>query len=387
MNLSDVHVIDVDTHIIEPTDLWTSRLSGKWGDLVPHVAYDQDNDEDVWVIGDQAMMPAAMFAAVDHDDLMPEYPRRFADVPASMWDPRARLRVMDENHIHAQVIYPNLVGVFFAERFVSMHPALALACVEAYNDFVTEFCSVDPDRLIGMTAVPFWDVDASVRELARGKEMGHRGLLFAHTFERVGLPNINDRHWDRLLAAAQDLEQSVNFHIGFAAAEATQSWVGYRTTSRQAIAADAPSQFLSNVRAMSLLTTYGVCERFPRLKFVCVESGFGYVPFVLQAVEWHWENNGVWREHPHWLRPIDYFKRQMYATFWFEQPAVEHLEEYRDNVMWETDFPHPSAQWPTAATPAPKTAADAVAYSLGGVSEATRRKVLHDTAATVYHLR
>ncbi len=36
----EFHVIDVDTHIIEPPDLWTSRMSSKWGDRVPHVRLD-----------------------------------------------------------------------------------------------------------------------------------------------------------------------------------------------------------------------------------------------------------------------------------------------------------------------------------------------------------
>ena len=37
-DVDQYRVIDTDTHVIEPYDLWTSRLSvDKWGDKVPHV--------------------------------------------------------------------------------------------------------------------------------------------------------------------------------------------------------------------------------------------------------------------------------------------------------------------------------------------------------------
>ena len=45
-------VIDTDTHVIEPYDLWTSRLSvDRWGDKVPHVKWDDNLHEDAWYFG------------------------------------------------------------------------------------------------------------------------------------------------------------------------------------------------------------------------------------------------------------------------------------------------------------------------------------------------
>ena len=38
--IDDIAIIDVDTHVIEPPDLWTSRLGSKWGDTLPHIAWD-----------------------------------------------------------------------------------------------------------------------------------------------------------------------------------------------------------------------------------------------------------------------------------------------------------------------------------------------------------
>ena len=46
-------VIDTDTHVIEPYDLWTSRLpESKWGDRIPQVRWDESMQEDAWYFGD-----------------------------------------------------------------------------------------------------------------------------------------------------------------------------------------------------------------------------------------------------------------------------------------------------------------------------------------------
>ena len=63
--------------------------------------------------------------------------------------------------------------------------------------------------------VPFWDLDAAVTEMARCREIGHKGMLFANKYEMIGMPAFTDPYWDRIYAAAQDLELSVNFHVGF----------------------------------------------------------------------------------------------------------------------------------------------------------------------------
>lgn len=378
-------IIDVDSHIIEPPDLWTSRLAKKWGSDVPHIETHPMTGEEMWAIGNDLLSPVAFFAIVGSQYVFPEYPRGLAEADPAVHDPVARLAKLDENGIYAQVLYPNLIGQFFADKFADLDPKLALECVRAYNDYLTEFCSADPARLIPLTVLPFWDIQASIRELERCAAMGHRGMLFAHTFANVGLPNIPDPHWAPLLDAAQSLGQSVNFHIGFASA-AEQDWSEYRHTPRRTIAAEGVLNFMSNARAINMLTIDGVCHRYPDLKFVCVESGFGFVPMQLQTMDWQWVNNGASEVEPDALLPSEYFRRQVFVTFWFERPSPEQLENLRDNVMWETDYPHPSAQWPTPRVDIAKNARDAIEYSFAGVSEGTRRQVLYENAAKLYRV-
>src|SRR4051812_45870169 len=178
---------DADTHVSEPPDLWTSRVPARHGDLVPRVVTDQRGTQR-WVVGDKRLFPVAQFAMAGWGEYVPGHPPTLDDAHRAAFDPVARLRHMDENGIYAQVLFPNLVG-FFIGAFVDLHePALMLACVQAYNDFIAEFASHDPERLLPLMMLPYWDIDASTREIDRCLELGHRGILAAGRLDGVGLP-------------------------------------------------------------------------------------------------------------------------------------------------------------------------------------------------------
>jgi predicted TIM-barrel fold metal-dependent hydrolase len=142
---------------------------------------------------------------------------------------------------------------------------------------------------------------------------------------------------------------------------------------------------LGNVRTITCIAMRGVCHRFPRLKFVSVESGAGYLPYVIQNMDWQFENTAIWKAHPEWERPSEYFRRQIYGTFWFERLPAEVLAEYQDNLMFETDYPHPTSLSPGPASSSPPPA-QVVKDHLGSVDDSVVRKVTHDNAARLYRL-
>jgi len=78
--------------------------------------------------------------------------------------------------------------------------------------------------------------------------------------------------------------------------------------------------------------TSGLCDRFPELDFVSVESGFGYIPFLLESLDWQWKGLGAHRQYPDRLLPSEYFRRQVYSMFWFEKDALELLRMYESVV-------------------------------------------------------
>ena len=121
-------------------------------------------------------------------------------------------------------------------------------------------------------------------------------------------------------ASAQEKGLPVNFHI--ASGDIDVFHVGHPRERRPHAnyAAMGVSFFMSNARTIAQLITGGICHRFPELNFVSVESGVGWIPFALEALDWQWKNCGVHLEHPEYdLLPSEYFRRQIYGCFWFER--------------------------------------------------------------------
>ena len=106
-----IKVIDADSHISEPEDLWTSRVSRrKWGDLVPHVKFDPQISEDRWFVGGHRAGATASAAMAGWTDPPPSHPPSLPQADHGAFSVDARLQRMDEYGIHAQVIYPNVGG-------------------------------------------------------------------------------------------------------------------------------------------------------------------------------------------------------------------------------------------------------------------------------------
>jgi len=383
--LQTLPVIDTDTHLSEPPDLWTSRVSSKWADEVPHVVFDERRGEEVWQVAHRRLNGVAGYAMAGWNDYAPSHPPTIEQADPGAFDAKARVRRMDEEGILAEVIYPNMIA-FSMDAFMQLSDQrLVMECVRAYNDFLTEFASVAPDRFILLTSLPFWDIDASVAEIERCHELGHRGVNLMTKPYKFGLPSLSDDHWEPILRTLEERGLSVSFHVGYQSQD-QDDWKRLITNSTD------PAQFaketvlslmgLAEGNAEVLLG--GVCHRYPNLKFVNVESGFGWMPYFLESADWAWQNSAAHRAHPDRELPSFYFRRQIYSTFWFEQVSIERMADlYADNLMFETDFPHP-----TSLSPGPASAArrprEVVADMRMKLSEEVSRKVFFENAAKLY---
>jgi predicted TIM-barrel fold metal-dependent hydrolase len=386
-DLFDRHrVIDVDSHVSEPADLWTSRVPARLRDRVPRLRLEPRSGKEIWWIGERPALPVGMTAIAGFDGTLPDCPDTMADIPPAAHDPRARLAHLDAQGIYAQVLYPN-VGGFGSGAFLKLgDPEAMLACVRAYNDFIAEWADADPERLFPIMATPFWDVAAAVQEIERCAARGHRGVLFGSQPQDFGEPELVDPHWDPVWAAAQAAGLPISFHIG-SGDEFDLS--GARSIGRRAqFARMGARAFVENARCLADVIFGGICHRFPGLDFVSVESGAGWIPFALEAFDWQWANGGLHKEHPEYdLTPSETFRRQIYACFWFEEQGLATaLEHYPDNLLYETDFPHPTSMsvGPQSTAVPPREYA---ARALAGISDQVAAKVLHDNAARLYGRR
>ena len=391
MSLFSNHaVIDVDTHVTEPADLWTSRLPRKWHDRAPRI--ERIKGRDFWMIDGKRALAPGVVSIAGYDGRPPnEFPPTYDDFDPATYDATARLAHMDRENIHAQVLYPN-VGGFGSQNFLQIDDeALKLACVQAYNDFLAEWAAADPDRLLPVCALPYWDIEASVAEIERCKALGHRSILFPSQPQDFRQHELSDVHWDPVWECAQAHGLPISFHIGGQAAlgvrEGEFAPKNGNMTMKAKFARFSALAFIGNALGISEIICGGVCHRFPELDFVSVESGAGWIPGLLEALDWQWHNAGVALEHPEYeLLPTEYFRRQIYACFWFEKEMLGRAAElYPDNLMYETDFPHPTSMSPGPATIAvhPREYAE---RALGALPEETAGKLLHDNAARVYNV-
>jgi predicted TIM-barrel fold metal-dependent hydrolase len=373
-------IIDADSHVTEPPDVWTARVPARYVDDVPHVIR-TDEPRDVWMLGDEQIGSVGVSAPAGWPAFPPEYPPLLDDCHPASHDARERLRYMDEAGIWAQVLYPN-VGGFGSEKFLALDDEhLKLLCVRAYNDWLHEWAAADPARLLAIMATPYWDIDQTVKEIERGIDLGTRGVLFTGEPQRYGLPTIGSPHWDPLWAVAQEAGLPVHFHIG------NGGLGGLITPERQRDHGPAGTQayaavdlFMKNGVQCADLITSGLLPRYPGLKFVSVESGMGWLPFVLEASDYSYL--GAFRTGRQAdagdALPSRLFREHVYVTYWFEQVAPRHLLDVLpiDNVLFETDFPHTTCLFGNIR--------ETIATGLGEAPDDVRRKILWDNAAGLY---
>jgi predicted TIM-barrel fold metal-dependent hydrolase len=378
----DDWVIDCDTHITEPGDVWTSRLPAKWSDDAPRIVRDDDG-RDNWQFGTaHRIVPVGVTAVAGWSEPFPAAPRNMDEIPAAAHDATARLAYMDEIGVWASALYPN-IGGFGNESFLSLpDPELKLACVRAYNDWLIDWSEPDPRRFIAIMATPYWDIDATVVEIERAAAIGHKGILFTGEPQEFGMPYLGDRHWDPLWSVAADTGLPISFHIGsgdftkdFAPDRIAAHGVG-PTVSRSTV-----SLFLKNAQQVTDLVSSGVLPRFPDTKFVSVESGIGWVPFVLESLDYTFEYSHVRNERPEFeLRPSEYFHRQVFACYFYEEYAPNDLLDMigTENVLFETDYPHPVCLYGNVR--------EKISAGLERQPDAAARRLLFDNAAALYRV-
>jgi predicted TIM-barrel fold metal-dependent hydrolase len=387
-DISSMPIIDTDTHVTEPPDLWDRFLPSKWKDdpLRPHVEWDDKVGQDRWIVGGHPLTTVAYFAYAGWKEFAPAHPPSLEQADAGSWDPHVRLERMDEYGIWAQVLYPNIIAFqTFAFFDKQMSPQLSLDCVRAYNDFLVDFAAADPRRLVPIMMVPFWDLEATYAEIERAASIGHKGILFASRMELAGVPPLHDPHWSKMFSMAEEMGQSVNFHVGFSEMR------GDDFVRRVSALGDEHSRLssvsmLSNARAVADVICSGICHRHPDLKIVSVESGAAWLPYLAEALDWHWKSFGATIHRPDMELPSFYLRRQIYGTFWFESEVLARMADLLpDNIMFETDYPHPNSLSPGPASFA-ETPRATIERAVAGLDEALVRKLLYETAANVYQL-
>jgi uncharacterized protein len=382
-----LRIIDADTHFTEPYDLWTSRAPAGFKDRVLHI--EQRPEGPTWVVDgvDIGFAKGGGVVAKDKSKIpfLDSMDKGHDWVHRGAWDPEARLQVMDECGIHAQVLFPNAVGLGGGNinNFVA-DEKLRMMCIEIYNDAMSELQESSNLRFIPLPVMPAWDVDLCVEETVRCAEQGARGINMTSDPQDLGSPDLANRAWDPLWEVCADLQLPVHFHIG-SSNTAMDFYGKYFWESQDEYVKPAiggSMLFINNARVVINTVFAGIFDRFPALQMVSVESGIGWVPFILETMDYELFENAPAQFDALSKKPSEYFRSNWYGTFWFEenQGDVQGLLDKvgEDRVLFETDFPHPTCLYPSPL--------ETVAAKMNTLRPETLRKVMGENAARLYRV-
>jgi len=380
-------IVDADSHWCEAPDLFTSMAPAALKDRVPRV---EDVDgQPTWVFDGHPIGRYSAGGVVARDGS-----KETADTALNHWshdqihvgayDPKVRLEVLDECGIDAQIIFPSTVGLGGQDLGLVDDEALSRLVIEMYNDRQAEIQAESNNRLLPLPLMPAWDIDTCTTEAQRVAALGARGVNMTSDPQDLGAPDLASRDWDPFWEVCAGLQLPVHFHIGASVTAmgfyGKYSWDSHPANTRLAIGGTL--LFIGNARVVTNLILSGMFDRHPDLKMVSVESGVGWIPFILEALDYEMTENAQPELAEFEKMPSEYFRSNLYATFWFENnrnklpDLIEAVGE--DSILFETDFPHPTCLYPKPL--------ETVEAKMATLSPEARVKILGENARKLYRL-
>ncbi|HEX6311040.1 MAG TPA: amidohydrolase family protein [Acidimicrobiia bacterium] len=360
----ELQFVDADGHVLEHPEKMLEYAPDEYRDRIWHVETDDDGRE--WVVWDGSRDPAAVFAYAGTGGMSPEDQARavagelrYTEIRPGAFEPEPRLADLDTEGIGQTVLYPTmLLGVAGMQDL-----DLAVAQCRAYNDWLSDFCSAAPDRLFGIAIIPQQDVDAAAAELRRAAEKPNLVGTFIRPNPVIEWKHFHDPVYEPLWRAASDTGWPVGLHP-FLAGDVPGAVTGLHlndVTSPSSLAATNRmnlrnifyTQAIGNpvdmMTSLAFLLAGGVCERFPDLRIIVLETNGGWITPWMERLDHHWKTFGF--DVPDCKRaPSEYFRDQCYISFDADEETLALAAESPyvgdGRIIWASDYPHPDAKFP-----------------------------------------
>ncbi|HTP96995.1 MAG TPA: amidohydrolase family protein [Burkholderiales bacterium] len=375
-------VISADCHIDLiwlPPDLFTRNASPAMKERMPYVTDGPDGP--VWVTRSGASFGLMNGMGSAGRKYVPGQIHRSDRMAAQglyedgrkgirrLTDPALRLKDQDRDGIQAEVLY----GILGAGNRLN-DPEAAIEMYQIYNSWLSEFCKHAPERLIGLASLTPFNLEAAVAEVRRAAKLGLKGLEFATSPDMVPL---YDPIWEPLWQAVDEVRLPLHFHTTGGARRASTEHLP-RRAQRAASACLITGFQLQTAQFLMAMIYGGVLERYPGIRIVLGESGIGWIPYILNRMDYEYEDQ-FHNDLELSMKPSEYWARQCRATFQVDEIGVELLHVLgEDTVMWGSDFPHPDGVWPDSQ--------EYIARQFGHLSERVQNKLVCENAMAFYGL-
>ena len=382
-------VVTADAHINEPMNFLSARVDPKYHDRLPHVRTDEDGTQ--WLIS-EGWGPQPVRVAANRRDLLPTaeefeswevltpYTDKMEDEDvlraAAGRSLEQRMQHCERDGVDAEIVFPQKGLLAFA----SPDPEFSHAMCHAWNQWIREEAASVWNRLIPMALIAPGNIENAIKEVQWAAANGFHGVLLPNRpiFHRVNEArhplDYNDKAFEPLWSAIEETGLPITFHVS--TGEDPRAVGG----NGAAIINYVSHAITTTMEPMVQLIASGVFERHRKLKAGAIESGIGWVPWMMMQMD-----HG-YRAHHMWVRPVipnlpsDYFREHCFATFVEEPDTLNLCVELglENNLMWSNDYPHHEGSWPHSIV--------TIERSMGRFDEAQRRKVLGENAARIFNI-
>ncbi len=337
-------IISVDDHLIEPADLFETRMPRNLTERAPRVVT-LDNGRETWVYEDRFYPQVGLNAVAGRPkDEWNMEPARFDEMRRGCYDIEARVADMDLDGIYATLCFPSLIAGFAGTVFsASKDQELGLASLRAWNDWhIEEWAGPYPDRVIPLQLAWLGDPETAAGDIRANAARGFKAVSFPENPVDLGLPSIHTDHWDPVLRACEETGTVLCLHNG------SSSWTAARSPG-------APLALYTSLFPVNALVTAAdwlwarIPTRFPEVRIAFSEGGISWVPMLIDRVSYVLDHSAVGGEgwdDPH-VSPIDALRR----NFWFcaiDLGSTIALRQHIgiDHICIESDYPHADSTWP-----------------------------------------
>lgn len=323
--LNGYRIIDADSHIYEPSDMWEKYLEPAFKHFAP------SPPPELKIQGE------AIFRKLSHtviaegaNQVMQAHPIS----ALSKFSAEAHIGAMLKMGVDISFLYPSY-GLWVC-AIDSMPSPLVGAFVRAYNNWLRDFCSYNPQILNGVGLINRHDPDEMVPELHRIVEFGWKAIVLRPNPIKQRL--LNDPAYEPFWTECERLGIAVGIHEGSHSHLPTVGIDRFQTR----FALHACSHPMEQMMAMLALIEGGVLERHPQLKVGFLESGCGWLPYWLWRLDEEYKNLAWEVKQNVKIKPSEYFRRQCFISIDPTEPYLADLLQHVgvDNVILGSDYPH-----------------------------------------------
>ena len=383
----EYRVISADSHLEVPVWKWTDRIPSKYRDRAPRrLLLPEGGDA---VIGEGGVHPVglALCAGKPYGDF--QWIGVTAEEQHGTGDPESRLREQDQDGIDAEALFPG--GGSQGIRSVK-DPEAFLAMNRAYNDFLSDYCSPAPDRLLGLAQIPDTGIEDAIEEMERVRKMpGIAGVVLNKYPAGKDVTSPED---DRFWAASLELDMPVTIHVQIGSHQYYKDGLMGQYPKKPGPMALNPhvTDFIKRCARYAISGGYnstqmvlsGVFDRFPNLRVFMAETQIGWIPnYYDQFDDLYARLHHVGEQElglaPLSRKPSEYLRDHFLWGFMRNPVGVRMRHEIGvENIMWSSDFPHSECDWPHSI--------DVIEEAMVGVPDDERYKIVAGNAVDFFRL-